>query len=70
MQVTVEIDDALVAEACKLSKEDTAEATITAAVRGYVENGRRYAGLFELMGTVEYYNDDDYKAARSGKRNP
>ena len=63
MTTTLTVDDALVDEARRLGEHETAQETVEAALRDYVERRRRL-GIIEMFGTVEYYPDYDYKELR------
>ncbi len=61
------IDSYLLAEACQLSCQLTANEVVTQALREYVQR-RKQLKLLDFFGTVEYDDDYDRKAQRSVTR--
>jgi Arc/MetJ family transcription regulator len=61
--ITLNIDDALLRMAQEIGGHTTETETVTAALREYVQR-RQQAAILELVGTVDYADDYDYKALR------
>jgi len=57
------IDDALIREAQEIGGHKTKKEAVTAALEEYVRR-RRQLGILDLVGTIDYDDDDDYKALR------
>lgn len=64
MPTNLAIDDALVEEAKQIGRHKTKKEAVTAALKEYIAHRKRYAGLFELFGKIDYYPDYDYKRER------
>ncbi len=63
MATNLAIDPDLLDRALRVGGERTKKATVTTALREYIAR-REQAGLLELLGTVEWDVDYDYKAER------
>jgi Arc/MetJ family transcription regulator len=63
MPTNLDIDDQLIEEAKKLGHHKTKKAAVNAALEEYVRR-RNVEGLIELFGTIDYYDDYDYKRER------
>lgn len=64
MATNLSIDPKLIDDALKVSGERTKKAAVTRALEEYIAR-RRQKRLLELMGTLEWDPDFDYKAERS-----
>lgn len=63
MDTTVRADDALILEARQVGGHKTKKAAVTAALQEYIR-WRRQLEILDLVGTIDYDEDYDYKAAR------
>ena len=63
MPVDVTLDDKLVEDARKLGQHETDKEAVDAALEEYVRR-RNQLRILELFGTIEYYDDYDYKDGR------
>lgn len=63
MATNLAIDDALLTEALKVGGLRTKKATVTLALKEYIQR-RRQRELVDLFGTIEWDPDYDYKAQR------
>lgn len=63
MATNLAIDPELLDRALAIGGERTKKATVTTALREYIAR-REQAGLLELLGTVDWDGDYDYKAER------
>ena len=61
------LDDGLIEAARTAGKHRTKKEAVTAALQEYVQR-RRQLGILRLAGTIEYYEDYDYKAERRKPR--
>lgn len=66
MPTNLALDDKLINEARRIGRHKTKKEAVTAALREYVQH-RRQLGILDLAGTIEYYEDYDYKALRRRK---
>ncbi len=63
MQVTLNLDEALLNEALKLTKLTTQEELLNLALQELVRS-RRKKNLLDLAGQIQFVPDFDYKALR------
>ena len=63
MATNLELDPELLREDQRLGGHKSKRAAVEAALREYVRQ-RRALGILELFGTVESWNDYDYKSLR------
>ena len=63
MATNLALDDKLISEAVKAGQHKTKKEAVTAALQEYLKLKRRL-GLLDLVGTIEYRPDYDYKALR------
>ena len=63
MPTNLDIDDALLEEALKIGGRPTKKATVTEALREYIQR-RKQADILELFGRIEYAPAHDYKKQR------
>lgn len=63
MPTNLAIDDRLLEEAQKIGGQPTKKATVTEALREYIQR-RKQAKIVELFGTVEFDSKYDYKKQR------
>ncbi len=63
MATNLAIDDALIREAQEIGGHKTKKEAVTAALEEYVRR-RRQLGILDLVGTIDYDDDYDYKALR------
>ncbi|WNZ25561.1 type II toxin-antitoxin system VapB family antitoxin [Leptolyngbya sp. NK1-12] len=63
MQVTLNLDEALINEALQLTKLTTQEELLNLALRELVRS-RRKKNLLDLAGQIQFAPDFDYKALR------
>lgn len=63
MQVTLNLDEALIHEALQLAKLTTEEDLLNLALREFIKS-RRKKNLLDLVGQVQLAPDFDYKALR------
>ncbi len=66
MATNLAIDDELLAEALRVSGLRTKKATVTEALREYIQR-RKQARILELFGTIDYDPAFDHKRQRSRK---
>ncbi|WP_457576233.1 type II toxin-antitoxin system VapB family antitoxin [Desulfomarina sp.] len=66
MRTNIVLDDALVAEALRLSGLKTKREVVDAALRDFVERKKR-KNLLELAGQIQFRDGYDYKTLRLGK---
>lgn len=64
MATNLDIDDKLINEARKIGKHATKKAAVTEALTEYI-NRRKQLEILELAGTIDYYDDYDYKKVRA-----
>ncbi|NJL99499.1 MAG: type II toxin-antitoxin system VapB family antitoxin [Synechococcaceae cyanobacterium SM2_3_2] len=64
MQITLNLDDALVQDAMSLNPDLTLEKAIESALAFYVKQQQRLK-IIELLGAIDYDPDYDYKKQRS-----
>jgi Arc/MetJ family transcription regulator len=64
MRTNIEIDDALVAEAFRLTTAKTKKELIHQALETFIQS-RKKKNLLDLAGKVQLGNDYDYKALRT-----
>jgi hypothetical protein len=57
------IDDALIEAAREIGHHTTKKAAVTAALEEYIQR-RKQLEIFDLFGTIDYYEDYDYKKNR------
>ncbi len=63
METPLQIDQALLQEALTLSNHSTATALLEAALRDYIQR-RKQLQVLELLGTIDYDEDYNYKQQR------
>jgi Arc/MetJ family transcription regulator len=63
MQITINLDDSLLAEALQLTKFTTQEELVNLALQELVRS-RRKKNLLDLAGQIQFTEDFDYKAMR------
>jgi Arc/MetJ family transcription regulator len=63
MATNLALDDKLIEQARKLGGHSSKKEVVTAALRRYVR-ARRAREITGMMGSVEYFDDDDHKTAR------
>lgn len=63
MQITLNLDEALLEEALQLTKFTTQEELMNLALQELVKS-RRKKNLFDLAGQIQFTEDFDYKAMR------
>jgi Arc/MetJ family transcription regulator len=63
MQITLNLDEALLKEALQLTKFSTQEELMNLALRELVRS-RRKKNLLDLAGQIQFTEDFDYKAMR------
>lgn len=63
MATNLALDDKLIEQARKLGGHKSKKEAVTAALRQYVR-ARRSRALTEMIGTIEYFDDYDYKSVR------
>jgi len=63
MRTNIDLDEALVKEALKLSRARSKKEIIHLALKEYVENKKRL-NLLDLAGKIKFRDDYDYKAMR------
>jgi len=63
MATNLDIDDELLEEALKVGGRPTKKATVTEALREYIQR-RKQADILELFGRIEYTPGHDYKKQR------
>ena len=66
MATNLAIDDELLAEALRVSGLRTKKATVTEALREYIQR-RKQARILELFGTIDYDPSYDHKRQRARK---
>jgi len=69
MATNLAIDDKLIEEAKEIGKHKTKKEAVNAALKEYVEKRRRL-GILDLIGTVDFDPNYDYKQMRRKKRHP
>jgi len=69
MPTNLAIDDTLIEEAKQVGQHKTKKEAVTAALQEYVEKRRRLR-ILDLIGTVDFDPDWDYKQMRRKKRHP
>ena len=67
MPTNLAIDDQLITEAKKLGRHKTKKEAVNAALDEYVRR-RKQQKIVSLFGTIDYYEDYDYKRERKRKR--
>jgi hypothetical protein len=68
MVTTLEIDKTLLQEALDLSNHPTPNTLIEAALREYIQR-RKQLKILELLGTIDYDEDYNYKQQRQTSGN-
>lgn len=63
MQITLNLDEALINEALQLTKLTTQEELLNLALKELVKS-RRKKNLFDLAGQIQFAPDFDHKALR------
>ena len=63
MQITINLDESLLAEALQLTKFTTQEEIMNLALQELVKS-RRKKNLLDLAGQIQFTEDFDYKALR------
>jgi Arc/MetJ family transcription regulator len=63
MATNLALDDALIREAQEIGNHKTKKEAVTAALKEYIQR-RKQLRILDLVGTIEYDEDYDYKAAR------
>jgi len=66
MATNLAIDQELLIEAMTLGKLPTKKATVNEALREFVQRRKRQQ-ILDLMGTIEYHEDYDYKQHRTSQ---
>lgn len=64
MQITLNLNDALLQEARDLNPNLTLEKAIETALQSYIEHQKRLK-IFDLFGTIDYASDYNYKQQRA-----
>ena len=67
MATNLAIDDQLITEAKKLGRHRTKKDAVNAALDEYVRR-RKQQKIISLFGTIDYYDNYDYKHERKRKR--
>jgi hypothetical protein len=67
MATNLAIDDQLITEAKKLGRHKTKKDAVNAALDEYVRR-RKQQKIVSLFGTIDYYENYDYKRERNRKR--
>jgi Bacterial antitoxin of type II TA system, VapB len=67
MATNLAIDDQLITEAKKLGRHRTKKDAVNAALDEYVRR-RKQQKIISLFGTIDYYENYDYKRERKRKR--
>ncbi len=67
MPTNLAIDDRLIRDAQKLGHHRTKKDAVNAALDEYVRR-RRQLAVLDLMGTIEYDENYDYRSERRSKR--
>ena len=67
MATNLAIEDGLIEKARQAGKHKTKKEAVTAALEEYIRK-RQQLRVLDLMGTIDYYPDYDYKRARRRKR--
>jgi hypothetical protein len=67
MATNLAIDDQLITEAKKLGRHRTKKDAVNAALDEYVRR-RKQQKIVSLFGTIDYYDNYDYKRERKRKR--
>jgi hypothetical protein len=67
MATNLAIDDQLITEAKKLGRHRTKKDAVNAALDEYVRR-RKQQKIVSLFGTIDYYENYDYKRERKRKR--
>jgi hypothetical protein len=67
MPTNLAIDDRLIIEAQKLGRHRTKKDAVTAALDEYIRR-RKQQDILPLFGTIEYFDNYDYKKERTRKR--
>ncbi len=63
MPTNLALDDALIAEACRVGNHRTKREAVNAALKEYIQH-RKQLEILKLFGTVEYDVGYDYKQER------
>ncbi|HEY9603216.1 MAG TPA: type II toxin-antitoxin system VapB family antitoxin [Allocoleopsis sp.] len=63
MQITLDLDDALLREALQLTNLTTQEELVNLALQEFVKS-RRKKNLLDLAGQIQFVSDFDHKALR------
>jgi len=66
MATNLAIEDGLIEKARKIGKHKTKKEAVTVALQEYIRK-RQQLRVLELMGTIDYYPDYDYKRGRRRK---
>jgi len=66
MATNLALDDQLLEEALKIGGQATKKATVTEALREYIDR-RKQARILDLFGSVDYDPAHDYKRQRRRK---
>jgi hypothetical protein len=69
MTTRLALDSQLVSQARRLGGHKTNPDAVTAVLREYIQRRRRMQ-IVDLMNTIEYDDDYDYKALRYRKHSP
>lgn len=67
MPTNLALDDRLIERARRIGGHRTKKDAVTAALEEYVQR-RRQQRILELVGTIDYDPDYDYKASRRRRR--
>jgi hypothetical protein len=63
MATNLALDDALIEAGRQIGQHATKKAAVTAALEEYIQR-RKQLEIFDLFGTIDYYEDYDYKKNR------
>ncbi|KAF3886509.1 MULTISPECIES: type II toxin-antitoxin system VapB family antitoxin [Nostocales] len=63
MAIKIQIDKALIQDALALANQQTERDVVEVALREYVQR-RKQSKVLELFGTIDYYEDYNYKHLR------
>jgi hypothetical protein len=63
MATNLALDDTLIEEARQIGKHATKKAAVSAALEEYVRR-RKQLEILDLFGTIDYFEDYDYKKNR------
>jgi Arc/MetJ family transcription regulator len=66
MATNLALDDGLLNQAMKIGRIGTKRETVTIALKEFIER-RRQKKILDLMGTITFRDDWDYKKDRNGR---